>query len=283
MALEVPPTFIATHTNRPDDGTRSLFRLPTDHQLDLQDVARGVEESDAGVCCSYLIDMSSGEGADFDEFAPIGPERFADDAIRFIAIDIACSAPVVSRWRQKILRCRRALVRMREAGDHRDVSVLHVAYGYPDPIVRQLPDLLGMSVKIGVLVRYTDAVEDKRQEMVRAEAVRTARDFSGRGYEGDGKQLVDFIERRNRTRTADAIISSADALRSALAPFGEASVVRMGDEGTLDYEARKEARRGREEAYRQKRSAFLTKAKIQAVKMLAEAEERYHQSWLASG
>ncbi len=272
MALEVPPTFIATHTNRPDDGTRSLFRLPTDHQLDLQDVARGVEESDAGVCCSYLIDMSSGEGADFDEFAPIGPERFADDAIRFIAIDIACSAPVVSRWRQKILRCRRALVRMREAGDHRDVSVLHVAYGYPDPIVRQLPELLSMSVKLGVLVRYTDAVEEKRTEMVRAEATRR-----------NASNVIDLNQRRSLLRYYDRIISSSDALRSALAPFGEASVVRTGDEGTLDYEARKEARRGREEAYRQKRSAFLTKAKIQAVKMLAHAEERYHQSWLASG
>lgn len=282
MALEVPPTFIATHTNRSDDGTRSLFRLPTDHQLDLQDVARGVEESDAGVCCSYLIDTMSGEGVDFDEHAPIGPERFADSAIQFTAIDIGLAVPAVSRWRKKILRCRRALVRLRESGDHRSVSVLHVAYGYPDPIVRQLPELLGMSVKIGVLVRYTDVVEEKRQEMVRAEAARTSRDFEGRGYEGDGKQLVDFIERRNRTRTADAAITSADALRSALAPFSEPSVVRMDGEGHHEYEARREARRNREEAHRSRRSAFLTRAKVEAVKMLAKAEEQYHQSWLTT-
>jgi len=282
MALEVPPTFIATHTNRSDDGTRSLFRLPTDHQLDLQDVARGVEESDAGVCCSYLIDTTSGEGGDFDEFAPVGPERFADSAIEFIAYDIGLSVPRVSRWRQKVLRCRRALSRLRESGDHRSVSVLHVAYGYPDPIVRQLPELLTMTVKIGVLVRYTDVVEEKRQEMVRAEAARTSRDFDGRGYEGDGKQLVDFIERRNRTRTADAAITSADALRAALAPFSEPVPTLKEGEGHLEYEARREARRSREEAHRNRRSAFLTRAKVEAVKMLARAEERYHESWLAT-
>ncbi len=270
MALEVPPTFIATHTSRSEGA--GLFRLPTDHQLDLQDVARGVEESDAGVCCSYLVDTSSGEGGDFDEFAPIGPERFAEDAIRFIAIDIAYSVPAVSRWRQKILRCRRALARLRAAGQGHDVSVLHVAYGYPDPIVRQLPDLLAMSVKLGVLVRYTDAVEEKRAEMVRAEATRR-----------NASNVVDLSQRRTLLRYYDRIVSSSDALRSALAPFSEPCVVRDEGEGMLDYEARREQRRGREEAFRQKRAAFMTKAKIQAVQMLARAEERYHQSWLASG
>ena len=271
MALEVPPTFIATHTTRPDDGSRSLFRLPTDHQLDLQDVARGVEESDAGVCCSYLIDTTSGEGGDFDEFAPVGPERFADSAIEFIAYDIGLSVPRVSRWRQKILRCRRALSQLRESGDHRSVSVLHVAYGYPDPIVRQLPELLGMSVKIGVLVRYTDVVEEKRQEMVRTEAARRST-----------SDVVDLNQRRSMIRYYDRIVSSADALRAALAPFSEPLPTPKDGEGHLEYEARREARRNREEAHRNRRSAFLTRAKVEAVKMLARAEEQYHQSWLTT-
>lgn len=272
MALEVPPTFVGPRLVRTaNDEPQSLFRLPTDHQLDLQDVARGVEESDAGVCCSYLIDTMSGEGQDFDEHAPIGPERFADSAIQFTAIDIGLAVPAVSRWRKKILRCRRALTRLRESGDHRSVSVLHVAYGYPDPIVRQIPELLTMTVKLGVLVRYTEVVEEKRQEMVRAEAARRST--------GD---LVDLTQRRTLLRYYDRIVSSADALRSALAPFSEPSVVRMEGECHQEHEARREARRGREEAHRARRSAFLTRAKIEAVKMLARAEERYHESWLAT-
>lgn len=271
MALEVPPTFITLHTTRPAVDSSSLYRLPSDHQLDLQDVARGVEESDAGVCCSYLIDTMSGEGADFDECAPIGPERYADMAVQFSAVDIAKSVPVVSRWRKKIIRCRRALTRLRETGDHQSASVLHIAYGYPDPIIRQIPELLTMTVRLAVLVRYTDVVEERRQEMVRTAAARAS--------VGD---VVDLNQRRTLIRYHDRLLSSGDALRAALAPFSEPLPVRTITESIAEHEARREQRRGREEAYRHKRSVFLSRAKVEAAKMLARAEERYHEMWLAT-
>lgn len=299
MALEVPETFLSVtpgkRAARPTEEAR-LFRLPPNHVLDLRDVARGVEESDVGVCCSYLVDSLSGAGADFDETALYDIERYVESALTADYLGELFGLRI-RNWRERLLRCRRALRRMHERGETESVAVLHVAHGYPDPFVRAFPELDKFG-PIASLVRYTDAVEEKRQELVSFEARAKARNFGDRyrrstedgglrelaendGYDPDEfANLIDLIERRDKRAFADRAISSGDALRSALAPFGEPPIVRRENEAVLSFEARKASRKEREAAAREKKEAFLVRAKIEATRVLERAEKRYHEAWL---
>ena len=317
MALEVPETFLS-ESRRAKKGEEPLFfRLAEGHRQDLRDVACGVEESDVGVGCTYLVDSRSGEGADYDEHALDDVERYADQAIE---VDRLTGEKSVRMWRRRIVRCRRALCRMRERGEQREASVLYVAYGYPDPLVEQLPDLKSFGV-LASLARYVDATEEKRQELVRKEAASSERRFDdgkrtrmGREWRGvdreadeirrhgderaqsgsekaraalslgleataGNKGVVSLAERRSRLATAERTITSADALRAALATFPDAQLSRGEGEPVLAFEARKQARKDREAAHRAKREAFLTQCRIECSRELSAAEAAYYARW----
>lgn len=323
MALEVPRAFLSDDRPRPrpTEEERS-YRLPPAHVQVLRDVARGVEESDVGVCCSYLVDSTSGEGADYDEHALNRLERFCEQSLTFDHLGALFGTAVVASWRSKVQRCRRTIIRLRERGDQHSANVLMVAHGYPDPIVAQLPDL-GTFGPLASLVRYTDEVERRRAELARAEAVTTTRRWvpetrMGREWRGvdmsadeikrdlgdartqtgsekaraamslglDARQgnagVIDLVKHRQRLEWADRSTSSGDALRASLVTFHEPPAVQRPLESHGAFESRKESRKAREQAHKDKRSAFLTQVRIEAMRMLSDAEQRYHGAWLVS-
>lgn len=303
MALKVPDAFLSdTRRVAPPEEER-LYRLPANHVQDLRDVARGVEESDAGVCCSYLVDSMSGEGSDFDEHALNALERFAEQSLSFEFLAEMFGAAVVSHWRARVSRCRRALDRLRRAGEHGNACVLFVAHGYPDPLVRQIPELADLGPLLGSLARYTNATEERRLELVRAESARSSRApgtvpedaVSGERWAA----LYDLVHMREVRASVDRILSSSDALRAALAVFPEPEpvpgFVLAGDapadgegprlrrkESAREFEARKASRKERQTAHRDRRDAFVTAVRIDAAKMLSRAEKAYHEAWLRS-
>lgn len=281
----------------------SVWRLPQNHVADLRDVTRGVEETDAGVCCKYLIDSTSGAGSDFDEVA-------LEDAENFCEQNHIWDHALVGTWRERIKRCRRAFERMHHRGHHKHVSVLHVVYGYPDPMTRDFPKkMLDNLGDLASLARYTDVVEVRRQEMARLEATEVANrkviisptkdlpshwksandeigEWDDRVQTGDEDSrvairqnlpvagapfLADVMRHREQYERALRIISSGDALRSMLAPAEE--------QGSYEPDDHFEQRKLNVES---KRDLFLVQVKIEATKMLELASLFYHSAWLES-
>lgn len=241
----------ARQTRRPS----APFRLLQQHVQDLRDVASGTEEGDAGLCCSYLVDAASGEGADYDEHALTALERFVDRGIDVDVADVGW-VPVVRQWRARIIRCRRALRRLRERGDHQHASVLYVAHGHADPIVAQLAPLATLPPELRSLVRYTAATEEWRRAMVSAAA---------RAVASDG--AVDLAQHKALLARHERQISSGDAMRNALAPFCEAASCA-------------EARKARKVAHDDRQRAFVAAAQREALLMLSSAECAYYAAWL---
>ncbi len=273
MALAAPATYRSSlrESRRRED---TPWRLPLHHVADICDVARGVEETNAGVCTKYLVDQLASSGrADIDDDGYINHleaiERFCD---RYNV----WRHPVVANWRMRVSRCRRALARMRAIGAHDDVAVLYVAHGYPDPILidvlPQLCELVGErwpNAPLSSLARYTDPVEGRREEMVRREAV---------ARPGDPPSLVRV---REREAWADALITSSDALRAGLAPFGEEMPAQGFAEPRHLYENRIAQRTLRRKAHDARRVAFALDLKLAATRLLQHAEQQYHAAWLS--
>lgn len=319
MALNVPESFLTDRRARPanaNDDAPSLFRLAPHHAQTLRDVAQGVEESDVGLACSYLVDQSSGEGADYDEHALDAIERYVDRAVGWDQVDFGRFVPALRQWRQRLGRCRRALRRLRERGDHESANVLMVAHGHADPIVRQLPELARLGAALGSLARYTDVVEARRRDLAKQLAADAGRRFDAplrrlgaelRGLDpatdaverqsgseraraalamgldaaAGNARVVDLARVRDRHRWADRSVASSDALRDALAPFCEPAVVLAPGEPKLAYEARRAAREARKDAHRDRAGAFVTALRLEAARMLSDAERAYHAAWLA--
>jgi len=301
MALEVPQAFLTKDEHhRYQEPQDRLYRLPPNHLQDLRDVARGVEESDAGVCCSYLVDSMSGEGSDFDEHALNALERFAEQSMTIDFVTEMFGVPVVSHWRSRIQRCRRAIARLHAQGDSRSVSILFVAYGYPDPLAKQLPELEQLGPVLGSLARYTDAVEGKRLELVKQEAARLRAGWAGPSAmpgDDDGRwaAVFDLVHERDARARADRLIGSVDALRAALAPFAEPmpqprwvpgarheTHTEVKLENPMQLEGRRAARKEREAHHKERKATFVSQVWIEALKMLSGAEKAYHEAWLRS-
>lgn len=273
MALEVPRTFLAdARRSKPRDIEERLFHLAPHHIQVLQDVAQGVEETDVGVCCSYLVDSTSGEGADFDEFALNRVERYVESALSFDARLDANALHVVKGWRSRLQRCRRTIARLHIQNDHTTVGVLMSAYGHPDPIAHQIPELVSFG-PLGSLVRYTEVVERKRLELVRFETFRRTQPTDG---------ITDLSRVRAYQEWVNRVVTSGDALRAACEAFAEPAPKKDPAEPVHHHEARKAARKEREEAHKNRRNAFLTEARIEAAKLLARAEKRYQDAWFRS-
>jgi hypothetical protein len=185
---------------------------------------------------------------------------------------------------------------------------LHVVYGYPDPMTRDFPkkirDQLG---ELNSLIRYTDVVEVRRQEMARIEAtevvermvkVAPTKDMpvhwkkaddeisEERSLTGDeitrvairqnlpvngAPFLADVMKHREQYDRALRIITSGDALRAQLAPASP----QQPDENDEHYDQRKACIDAR-------RDLFVVQAKIEATKMLETASVMYHNAWLQS-
>jgi len=293
-------------------GEEKLYRLPQTHVAVLQYVATGQTESDAGVRCRDFEDFTlSASAPDIDVDGYVHHlhvlERWCDRAEVWAGLD-----PTRPKWARRVGRCRRALARMRERGVGRSADVLMVAHGYPDAIVRQIPELAQMrEAPIASLVRYTDVVERHRQAMVDREVgvemrwhmtraalrpeqgpatppgwrvVAFSRPAAGAG------PVVDIAAYSGRLRAAaarrrhlDLVVSSADALRDALSPADESMPVQAPGEPAHEYHARVAERGERRRRSREARAAFVTQARIEAMRMLSAAEADYYTAWSAVG
>lgn len=231
-------------------------------------MARGVEESNAGVRTKYLL-----EGGLLQHACSSGLDD--DGTVHLLDAEAYCerfSSWSTLSWPARIKRCRLALANMRRAGGGRHADALHVVYGHPDPLLRQLPggalDALGDAAP---LARYTDAVEERRRRMVRAElgaGALTRVNASGLAELG----VVDLALARDRERWVDRMVSSADALREALAPFHSR---RHEGEDKAAWQARRDAHGWR-------RADFLAAVGRDAGRMLEEAGRAYAEAWRAS-
>ncbi len=306
MAIAFPPVYMACAANDTDGGggsggePRGAWRLSPDRVLDLRDVAMGVEEGRAGVCCRYLIDQLAGGGT--TEVDDDGYVHHLDDLERFVERygewgKYGPEGTIVRDWRSRLARCRRALAKLRRGGDHRSVSVLMVAYGHPDPAARDL--FLAFGPELATLARYVDAVEVKRLELAREEARRPSSAgsfghwFACRNFEKKWEPLppeersrpaeeapIRIDDYRARYERAERLVSSGEALRAALAPFAEAAPAKLEGEGVLAFEARKAARKARQEAHKERLDAFRLEVRSEARALLSDSERRYYQAWL---
>jgi len=273
---------VATRRNHDARDEHRPFRLTPARVQDIKDVACGVEESDVGVCCSYLVDFNSGAGADYDEHALHDLERYVGAAVDFgDEVDPAGTLlkhPVVAAWRGRIQRTRRAFIALRNAGDHTSASALMAAHGYPDALARSLIDEMGEKLQdcpLSSLARYTEVVEEHRLYLAREEAAYR------RPWNVLPGNVVNFTRHREGYERAERCISSGDALRSALAIFSEPSPAKVPSENPLLFEQRKAQRKERKEHHDQKRTAFLLRVKIDATRMLSRAERAWHTAWLS--
>jgi hypothetical protein len=299
MAVAIPGTFLKSvlPLRAREDAVVRPFRLSSNHLADLRDVARGVEESNVGIACKYLIDHTLvGGNADID---PDGYVNQLDAVERFCDQFGVWQHPTVATWRKRIARCRRALTKLHDMGEHKAVAVLHTVYGHPDPLVRtfakRVQEVLG---ELAPLARYTDIVEVKRQEMARTEAVRLDERASQRketggkkkdetreiaerqelraiairhGYPANvGTHLRLELRRREYYQWALASISSVDALQAQLSVPTE-----------REYGETKEQFQDRRDVAENRRDMFIVQVKLEAEKMLTSASAQYHGAWLS--
>lgn len=229
------------------------------------------------------------EGFSFEEIHRL--VKMPDGDVHLLALEnwierlrLRCNANVTpTRWQgsrdhEKRRRARRALEAMKFDWDGRpsaagvsDVAVLHIVYGLQDPFVRSLsPDVrAAFGREFAPIARYTDTVEAKRQELVRAEALRAA---TGPMADGEGAGVVDLNRHRERSRWAERVISSGDALRAATAP----ARARATDEPTEQYRERVSS------PWKAAREVFITGVRIDANRMLTEASTAFADAWRRS-
>lgn len=260
-------------STRPKPRRERAYDLTTQQRQALADIAQGIEETDAGLACSYLIDQTSGEGADFDAFALDRIERYVDRAVTYENLfDDLRAHPVVSRWRERIQRARRALARLRTSGQGSHASCLMVAYGHVDPFVRAFPELCDLRPELASLIRYTEATEQARLTLVRAEAL-------DRSIRPDGTTELACYARL--LDEADRILTSADAVRAMLHDH-EAPIHARPNEHPAELATRREARARRRAEAADRRACYVATAHAQATTMLAEAEQAFRIAWLSS-
>lgn len=313
MAVAIPGTFLASvQPMQAREETVKRYRLSSNHISDLRDVARGVEESNVGVACRYLVDHSiAGADHDIDEDGYI---NHLDAIERFCDQHSVWKHPAVVTWRSRIARCRHAFALMHGAGEHKAVSVLHIVYGYQDPLIRtfakKVLDTLG---ELAPLARYTDIVEVRRQEMARIEAVRLderanyemtmqmlREEKYPEKFAPEAKSAVQEIV----TASAKAEEQRATAIRHglranvgkhlmnvlrrreyhhwALASITSTDALRnhLQVPGEREWDETKEQFQERRDAAEAKRDLFIAQVKIEAEKMLSQASQKYYEAWL---
>jgi hypothetical protein len=243
------------------------WRLPPAHAAPLRDVAQGVEESKVGVACRYLLEGEPGH----EEIDHDGYVHRLEEIERFCDRENVWAHPTLATWRHGISRCRRALARLRIAGEHRHAAVLMVVYGYRTPTDHELT--VYFDEETAPLARYTDAVERRRLEGAHA----SASEWST----GPRGPVVDLGRRRALIQWCDRAISSGDALRMGLAAFSEPACMPVPGESIAACEARREGRKRRKAAHEERRLAFVSDVRMDAHRMLVAAERAYWEAWLA--
>lgn len=274
------------------------WRLPPALRQDLRDVACGVEESCAGICTRYLLDeLERSSPPPADDVSLFEAENFVERYVIPGRMLVKLFGPrAVNDWRARVLRARRALTRLALKGDHEAIGTLHNAYGPGDPMTRAWPkaslDYLGP--ELTPLVRYVDATEVVRKQLVRENAVHYASSAATMAFalrnctEAVDLEKMNLFERKALTASAEVIslqrfrerehyfervITSADALRHI---FDEKPVLQYPNETKAEWGERWSAQRDEET---RRRAGFLTIARAEANLLLTSASRRFHTAW----
>lgn len=234
-------------------------------------------------------------------------------------IDRYCSAEtddipgkVLMGWRKRIKRVHRVFVHMHRAGLTRSVAVLNVAYGHIDPSIvhwdnksieymvdQDAPPVHGRKTTLASLVRYTDATEEVRRQLVRERvahqkslaespatqlALRNCKEHLEEGaiecmnlFERRRLELppdlLDFTRHREIEQYLDRQITSGDALTEV---FGELRVNRMAGQSLDAWKRHYEERKTYHDS---RRVSFRLRAKREACEMLTIASRHYHDAF----
>lgn len=315
MRVETSPSYLSSVRDyRPAaHEPRLSYRLRPCHQADLRDVARGVEETNAGIATKYLRDGLAAFQAGEDD----GDVGFVElhDLERFCDRFSVWAHPAIVTWRRRITRCRRAVDALRQAGEHAHAAVLHVVYGHPDPSTRNLPGhLLSYLGELAPLARYAPVVEERRREMARQEAIlalsvlgalpddldagepeefavspQEAAEAVRRGAAvrmgipaAAAEGTTDLVRHRERYDWALRATSSGDALRAATAPYGAPAPKKSPEETKASFHVREAAHEERRAAWDARVAAFAVKAREESDGMLGLASRSYQAAWQAS-
>lgn len=178
-------------------------------------------------------------------------------------------------------RARRAFSMLRRAPTGKDhAAVLHIVYGWPDPFLRTLePDARSaLGREFGPLARYTDAVEERRVQMVNEAAARSPDPeafgnwFAMRNLEASPRPddgTIDLLRVRERRAYFEGVISSGDALRTAMAP----------PRGKREDETKDHYREHVQAPAKAAREALITQIRIEANRMLTDATQAFLDAW----
>ena len=225
-------------------------------------------------------------------------ERWCDR----IALRCNSDAPISTRlagvpWRGSDLherrqRGHRAIAHLRRSAPGvKHAAVLHIVYGWPDPMLlsaskflreleltvagEELPkiapadrdvfnlakSLLQMG-ELAPLARYTAAVEARRQEMIHLEAARKLRRVDG---------VIPLADHRAMVAAADRMLSSTDALRDGFS----SPPPKREEESRAEYDVRLE--QGKTD-----RLVLLSAVKVDADRMLGDASLAFRDAWLGN-
>lgn len=292
------------------------YRLAPELVAVLRDVARGCEESDAGLRTRYFVDLAATSGVrDVGDVHLFDVEKWCDGN------ELLAPWGPKERWVRR-RRVRRALAHLHGRPDGlRHVGVLHVHYGWPDPFVRSLPPNVRKDLdELAGLARYTDAVEDHRRAMVAAAADEAATQLQARALAevqarpavlerlrvrraqleaklaelsdsaGEDAETAALATGREIDRVDRAIDRTQKALsrdRASAVEGGQPAIqagVRFSDRlAKADREiSSADALLDAANLADSERIVFLTSVRIDANRMLSAASRAFHESWLRS-
>ena len=93
---------------------------------------------------------------------------------------------------------------------------------------------------------------------------------------------IDLMRRREKYRQSDAAISSSDALREALAPFPEPGPGKSPLLSGAERASRRREWQERKKLYDGRTNRFLAAVKLDALRLLSEAETLYRDAWYST-
>ena len=252
-------------------------------------------------------------------------ERWCDRVRLSCDADAAPESPLASYpWsgstaRERARRGHRAMTELRgTAAGVTHAAVLHIVYGFRDPFVDTLPPevVVDLGPEFVRLARYTDAVEAKRQEMIRSSAARGAKKYvpaSERAHPQHfhEKHIIGLSAAIAHANEASEVfrLAAVHGLRhNGSVPAAEGyqlfdlerarSLTQWFDRCLTSGDALRAAvatprarhddetkEQYREHVYtpaRDLREAFLTAVKVDANRMLTDASLAFHAAWLRS-
>lgn len=267
MAAMAKPDTKSFRTN-PKTSTQGFANH---HAQTLRDLFQGVEESRAGIRTRYIPDGNQG-GSDDEDVQLNDLERFVEMTGGFAR----------TKWRKEIDRAHEALTMLRRQDLNTEVGVLAVYYGHGDPSIVRWPSdaLTYVTPHLARLVRYTDATERVRQQLIDARGGVAVE----RSTLKDAVVLIADIRTTRRRADAERTVTSGDAIDFILdvhPAHRPKPVCVVHPSRIVEHETRVQLWREARRDVEIRKRAFFVEAKDESVKLLAQAHAAYLACWYA--